>query len=131
MALLQKKQAEEYKALGIHQEDEVEEADTMAQLKHITKAHKEDTNLKQTKQYSKGLSVNQFSNFSGIMHDLHNRSVETQHSQSRGKSQGACNRSNCKAKAGTFFQGLHHTHMTQAMQSPRTAFFNSRLSKDN
>ena len=58
MALLQKKQAEEYKALGIHQEDEIEEADTMAQLKHITKAHKEDTNLKQTKQYSKGLSVN-------------------------------------------------------------------------
>ena len=48
-ALLQKKQAEEYKALGIHQEDEIEEADTMAQLKHITKAHKEDTNLKQTK----------------------------------------------------------------------------------
>ena len=58
MAAAQRKQAEEFKALGIHQEDEIEEADARDQLKRITKRHKEDTNLQQTKLYSKGLSVN-------------------------------------------------------------------------
>ena len=38
------------------------------------------------------------------MHELYDRSVDTQHAQHRIKSEAQCTRRNCKSRADTFYQ---------------------------
>ena len=77
MKLLKKEEARKLKDGVMSRDQSQEDLELKQQVKEITKKHNEDADSKHAKLYSKGLSVNKFKNFSSVMHDLYDRSVDS------------------------------------------------------
>ena len=65
------------KEKGISRDESMEDIHIKQQVKEITQKLNEDADTRQAKLYSKGLSINTFKNFSGVMHELYDRSVDS------------------------------------------------------